>query len=424
MRNAAGTDLIYGFDFGTSNSSIAVLRPGQIPELLPCGGSGVEASVLFFPGPTPREFHVGKTALDQYLAAGRRGRFMQSLKSLLPYKSFTGTNLYGIWYDAAEIVALILGRLKAEADAAVGHAVDRVVLGRPVVFSEDPEEDRLAQERLEKAARLAGFAHVEFRYEPIAAAYAYGRRLAKEELVLVADLGAGTCDFTLIRLQPGARGARDPARDIVGNAGVHVGGNDFDAAIMWNRLVPYFGHGAKYDAWGKWLDLPHSLFRNLCRWERMAFLREGKVRDDLDLYLRRSDSPERIARLIKLVDDDLGFGVFKAIERAKIELTEREAAALDFEESGLSIHEQIGRGPFGEWIGADTAALETCVLGLLARTGLAAGQIDSLFLTGGSSKIPAIRGLFERIFGAAKIREGETFTSVALGLALLSETSG
>jgi len=290
------------------------------------------------------------------------------------------------------------------------------------VRPEDPEEDRLAQERLERAAHLAGFEQVEFQYEPIAAAYAYGRRLAKEELVLVADLGAGTCDFTLIRLLPEAGGAREPAKEILGNAGVHVGGNDFDAAIMWRRLVPYFGHGAKYDAWGKWLDLPHSLFRNLCRWEWMAFLREGRVREDLDLYLRRSDSPERIARLITLVDGDLGFGLFKAIERAKIELTGREAAPLDFDESGLEIHERIGRDQLTEWIAGETTALKTCVLGLLARSGVPAAEIDSIFLTGGSSKVPAIRGLFETLFGAAKLREGETFTSVALGLALFSET--
>ena len=414
-----GQGLAYGFDFGTSNSSIAVLRQGRIPELLPCGGNGVEASVLFFPGPTSKEFYVGKRALDEYLAAGRRGRFMQSIKSLLPYKSFTGTNLYGDWLSAEEIVALILRRLKEEADLAVGTSVNQVVLGRPVIFSEDPEEDSLAHKRLANAAQIAGFQRIEFQYEPIAAAYSYESRLTREELVLVADLGAGTCDFTIIKLQPAASSA-ERSRVILGNAGVHVGGNDFDAAIMWHKLVPYFGYGAKYDAWGKTLDLPHSVFRNLCRWEWMAFLREGRVREDLDLFLRRSDSPERIARLITLVDKDLGFGLFKAIERAKIGLTEQEAAVLDFHESGLDIHESITRDQFAKWIRQEITAVENCVLGLLEKTGVKAAQIDSVFLTGGSSKVLAIKSLFDKSFGAEKMREGETFTSVALGLALLS----
>ncbi len=421
MKTGDSEAMAYGFDFGTSNSSIAVLRPGKIPELVPCGGNGVEASVLFFPGPTSKEFHVGKKALDQYLAAGRRGRFMQSLKSLLPHKSFTGTNLYGDWFDVEHIIALMLRRLKEEADQAVGRLVNRVVLGRPVVFSEDKEEDNLAQRRLAEAAQLAGFDRVEFQYEPIAAAYSYERRLTREELVLVADLGAGTCDFTIVRLQPAESSARERSRDILGNAGVHVGGNDFDAAIMWHKLVPYFGYGAKYDAWGKWLDLPHSVFRNLCRWEWMAFLREGRVREDLDLFLRRSDSPERIARLIALVDNDLGFGLFKAIEKAKIGLTEQEVTSLDFHESKLDVHELITRNQFAEWIAEDIAAVENCVLGLLPKSGVEAVQIDSIFLTGGSSKVPAIRNVFYKTFGAKKIREGETFTSVALGLALLSE---
>ena len=413
-------DLAYGFDFGTSNSSIAVLRADGRPELIPCGGTGVEASVLFFPGPTSSEFYVGKGALDEYLAAGRRGRFMQSLKSLLPHKSFTGTNLYGTWFEPQEIVALILRRLKEEADQVVGQEVKRVVLGRPVLFSENAEEDELAQKRLAEAARLAGFSRIEFQYEPMGAAYSYERRLTREELVLVVDLGAGTSDLTVIRLRPGAKAARERSKDILGNAGVHVGGNDFDAAIMWRKLVPYFGYGAKYDAWGKWLDLPNAMFRNLCNWEWMAFLREGRMREDLDLFLRRSDSSERIKRLITLVDHDLGFGLFKSIERAKMGLTDLETVSLAFHEEGLDIEEQVSRNDFAEWISGEVNAIQGCVDRLLVKSGVKAEQIDSVFLTGGSSKVPVIRRLFERAFGREKFREGETFTSVALGLALLS----
>ncbi|TAE47586.1 MAG: Hsp70 family protein, partial [Bacteroidetes bacterium] len=261
---------VYGIDFGTSNSALAVLdtRQREVVKIF------TVPSVLFFPdevqpGQPPVHF-VGDDAVTRYVESERQGRFMKSVKRVLPNKSFEFTRIHGKKYTAEDLVALIIAHLKREADLFVGEAVTTAVIGRPVVFDEHPEKDALAQERLGRAVRQAGIETAFFQLEPIGAAFTYERQLDREELVLVADFGGGTSDFTVMKLRPEAAHSPDRQADMIAKGGIYIGGDNFDSSIMWEKGTPHFGRGMEYESRpGKWLELPLSFFHNICSWEKM-----------------------------------------------------------------------------------------------------------------------------------------------------------
>lgn len=414
-------DIVYGVDFGTSNSAIAIMKDGQ--ERVMRGRSQedkTESSILFFPKWEMGVHYVGEEALAQYLAGGMEGRLIQSIKSILPDALFKSTWIHGEQYEIDDLVALIIQHLKRKADASTNANVTKAVLGRPAVFSEKPEEDQIAEQRLRSAALKAGFKEVHFQLEPIAAAFSYELRIHRPEIVLVADLGGGTSDFTIMRLDPKKISSKDRATDILATGGIHIGGNDFDSAIMWHKLVRHFGYEAQYKTWDKWLELPVHLFRRLCQWERIPFFKTRDTRQMLESFLFSTNNKEAVARLITLIEKDLGFSLFKAIEAAKKKLSQQDAAMIDFERLNINIHEPMTRSEFDGFIREDMEKFENYLATFLAKAEFGEHNIDTVFITGGSSLVPALRELFIKKFGASKIRGGETFTSVASGLALSS----
>ena len=414
-------DITYGVDFGTSNSAIAIMQDGQ--ETVLRGRSKddkTESSILFFPKWEMGVHYVGDEAITQYIESGMDGRLIQSIKSILPDTLFNFTHIHGQRYEIDDLVALIIRHLKMKADASVNAEVTKAVFGRPAVFSENPEEDRTAEQRLRAAALKAGFTEVHFQLEPIAAAFSYELRIDRPQIVLVADLGGGTSDFTIMRLDPQKVQQRDRTADILATGGIHIGGNDFDAEIMWHKLVGYFGHGAKYETWDKWLDLPVHLFRRLCQWERIPFLKTRDTREMLRKFLHSADNKEAVARLITLIEKDLGFSLFKAIEAAKKVLSSSDSSSIDFEQLNIRIHEPLTANDFGKFIHRQTEKFENYLTAFVANSGLDEKEIDTVFITGGSSLVPALREIFVQKFGENKIRGGETFNSVASGLALSS----
>jgi len=414
-------DIIYGVDFGTSNSAIAIMKDGQ--ETVMRGRSKddkTESSILFFPKWEMGVHYVGEEALTQYLASGMEGRLIQSIKSILPDTLFKSTAIHGAKYEIDDLVALIIKHLKAKADASTNANVTNAVFGRPAVFSEKPEEDKIAEQRLRSAALKAGFEEVYFQLEPIAAAFSYELRIHQPEIVLVADLGGGTSDFTIMRLDPNKISFKDRASDILATGGIHIDGNDFDSEIMWHKLVRYFGYETKYKTWDKWLELPVHIFRRLCQWERIPFLKTRDTREMLQEFLQSADNKEAVTRLITLIEKDLGFSLFKAIEAAKKGLSDHDSSAIDFEHLNIGIHEPITRNEFDGFIRKEVEKFENYLTTFIANVGLDEQNIDTVFITGGSSLVPAVREIFAKKFGASKIRGGETFTSVASGLALSS----
>jgi len=410
---------VYGIDFGTSNSSVTIWDVERRALVRDPRIEGVESSFMYFPYTLRKDPPlIGDAAKLRYVADEMRGRFFQAIKTILPNRTFEHTIVNNDVFLLEDLIAFFLRHLKAKADAVTGRDGKRVIMGRPAVFSADPEEDKLAQDRLKRAAQLAGFEEVCFQCEPIAAAFAYEARIKGPERVLVGDFGGGTSDFTVVQLDPNRQGLIDRASDILATDGLPVAGNKYDSATMWHKLTPLFGRGATYEDFGKRLEVPSTLHRQICQWDQIVFLRNAPKLDLIWRLARLSDNPRGFERLQALVTENQGFALFQVIEAAKIMLTSDDLAPINFAHPRIAVDEQLTLAEFN----ANTADLTdqiTAKLDDFMRTaGIKPGSIDTVFLTGGTSLIRSLRGEFIKRFGIDRIRDGGEFTSVGDGLAL------
>jgi hypothetical chaperone protein len=398
---------LYGIDFGTSNSALSILdiSTGKIVNTF------ILPSVLYFPKDEKRVL-IGHEAVEKYVSDGMKGRFIKSIKRVLSNKSFQNTLINGVRYDLSDLVSLILIALKKRADDFLNTEVKTVILGRPVFFDDDDQErDILAQKRLQMAAKQAGFETIRFQLEPIAAAFTYEKSLKEKQKVLVADLGGGTTDFTLIELDPQKHHSTDRRQDILGTGGIYLGGDAFDAAFMWEKGTPHFGRGVKYSTRPElWLDLPLSLFLNITSWEKMIFFNSTKVLQDLKRYYFQTKNHRKVKNLIELIEGNLGYSIFREIEKVKMDLSAHPQANFTFSPSGID--EIVEEEDFHAIIAGDLRKIENYLDKFLADH-----KVDSVFLTGGTSLVPAVQNLFRKRFGAEKIHSGDNFISVTKGLA-------
>lgn len=413
--------IVFGIDFGTTNSALSVYRNNTVEVIAVDGADHAGAlmrSVLYFN--EDNEIYAGNEAVRRYVDEGAAGRFMQSIKTFLPNTSFDHTEIFGKRYGIDDLVAIILKKIKARGEAYLGCSVDSVVLGRPVVFSTDPAKDRVAEQRLEKAARKAGFTTIWFQYEPVAAALAFEETLqaGQERIVFIGDFGGGTSDFTVIRVKGGAFDRSDRRSDVLSLGGVYVAGDKFDAQIMWDKVAQHFGRYARYKTLGKdeWVNVPKSIVHTLCQWHRIPLLRTRKTREHLRLIKDSTDDRKAIQQLEDIIDDNFGFFLFQAIEKAKCELSDQEQTRISFVERDLAISEALEKQEF-EAINQDNInQIANCIDQVVVQSGLLPRQIDSVFLTGGTSRIPLIQELFAERFGRQKLEQKNAFTSVVHGL--------
>lgn len=409
-----------GLDFGTSNTAAAVLVDGK-PRVLALDPRAADArlfrSVLFFP--EEGEALAGAEAIAAYLELSD-GRFMQSLKSFLPAQSFTSTAVKGRNFTLEALIGLMLRKVRGQLERALGEPVTRVVLGRPARFSEQAAVDAFAEKRLCEAARLAGFTEIDFRIEPLAAGLAHEQNLEREALVLTGDFGAGTSDFTVIRLSPSRHAQRDRRQDILASAGVYVAGDVIDGAVMQHRLLPLFGERATHRPMGvgAGVGMPVHLMRKLLAWNTMSFVREKSTQQFLADFLRTTDDPQGVGALIDLVSLNLGYHLFRAIEQAKVALSTAEQARIVFHDARVHVDVALSRAELEAMIAPQLAQLQGALDGVLLAAGVAAHEIDTVVLTGGTSLIPAVARIFESRFGAEKVLRSDAFGSVAEGLAV------
>lgn len=412
---------VFGIDFGTTNSALSIFQNDTV-ELVAVDGtdrlSNLMRSVLYFN--EDNEIYTGQDAIRHYVDDGAAGRFMQSIKTFLPNTSFDHTEIFGKRYGIDDLVAIILKKIKERGEAHLGHPVEQVVLGRPVVFSTDPAKDDAAEQRLEKAARKAGFKKIWFQYEPVAAALAYEATLQanQERIVFIGDFGGGTSDFSVIRVKGGAFARSDRRSDVLSLGGVYTAGDKFDSQIMWDKVAHYFGRSARYKTLGKddWTNVPKSIVYTLCQWHRIPLLRTRKIREHLRLIKATTDDRQAIQQLENIIDDNFGFFLFQAIEKAKCELSDHEQSLIHFAERDLDINETISKLEF-ETINRDNfKQIADCIDSVVAQSGLLPTQVDTVFLTGGTSRIPHIQSLFVERFGRDKLENRDAFTSVVHGL--------
>jgi hypothetical chaperone protein len=367
---------------------------------------------------------TGPSAIEQYLVADHKGRLIQSLKSYLPSRLLTGTEVLGRHYTLEDLISRMLADLRLHAERQFGEQVRCAMVGRPVRFvgAETDEDESYALGRLRHAFELAGYEQVEFEMEPVAAAYAYESVLDHDELIMIGDFGGGTSDFSLLHVGPGVRRRGRKPEDLLGNSGVGLAGDAFDARIVRKLVSPALGADSMARSGQKILPaLPAWIYANLERWHYLSFLRTRSVMELLKSARARALEPEKIESLMMLVDEDLGYQLHQAVQRVKFELSQAECAEFCFRENGLELRIAVTRTEFESWIADELGKIEECVDSLLTSSGVAASAVDRVFLTGGTSFVPAVRRIFETRFGADRVRTGNEFTSVASGLALRAE---
>lgn len=416
-----------GIDFGTTNSTVAVAdAQGRVRSLTwPSAGGPTDlfrtALTFWSEGRMPRAVlrHVGgPAALERARQPDGHHRFVQSIKTYVATASFSETRLYGQRLSIEGLVALFLDHLFEGGQAAWAAAAVPVVAGRPVVFAGLRPDDGLAVRRLADAYAQAGLPVVDFAFEPLGAAYWYARDLDRDQTVLVADFGGGTSDFSVIRF------TRDRDGRITGlplaHAGVGVAGDAFDARLVDHLVSPQLGKGSHYRSFDKWLPLPAYIHAAFAQWHQLSWLKTSKVMAELRSLAAVSDAPGQIDDLIAFLDLDLGFELSRAIAAVKQRLSDAEEATLTLDHGGLRLAGSITRTTFEALIADDLAAIGAATDRAMASAGLEPDAIEAVFMTGGTSHVPAVRRLFAERFGTRRLHTGNAFQSVASGLALLA----
>ena len=404
-----------GLDFGTSNSAIGVARDGTAVLAPVEAENTLIPSAVFFDYETRGRVLFGNEAIAAYVAQ-TEGRLMRALKSILGSPLIDEeTSLGGRKVPLREVVEIFVRHLKHKAEALAGREITTVVHGRPVRFVDDDDgADARAQQVLEDIARRVGFRDVAFVYEPIAAAHDYEQTVQSEEVVLIADIGGGTSDFSVVRVGPQHRGRADRRRDVLANTGVRVGGTDFDAALSLAAVMPLLGLGTRLVE--KDLPMPNALFHQLATWATINFAYTFRNEREVAELVSLAREPEKVARLLATLQQRLGHRLAFAVEEAKIMLSaaERAAVPLSFLEAGLAI--TATRAKFDRAIAARVERLQKSAGECIAVAGLDPAAIDTVFLTGGSSRVPAVRAAIGRAAPGARLAGGSDLLSVALGL--------
>ncbi|MDO9437169.1 Hsp70 family protein [Hydrogenophaga sp.] len=405
-----------GIDFGTSNSAVSWAAPGGNARLLPMEGDATSMPTAVFFNSEDRLTHFGRDAVAQYLS-GTEGRLLRSLKSLLGsplLNESTVVNHQQISFQ--QIVEIFLNELRERAAQQLGGAPRRVVMGRPVHFvDDDAARDAQAQQSLHDAAQAVGFDDVSFQFEPIAAALDHERRLTRESLVLVVDLGGGTSDFTVVRLGPQRMALANRGQDVLATAGVHIGGTDFDHRLSLGRVMPLMGyrhHGPD----GR--EVPNRVFMDLSTWHLIQWLYQPRAIAQAQA-LRTNYTDQRLhARLMRVLQQRDGHRLAHEVEQAKIRCSQDDAQTLvdvDCMEPGLSA--TLAPADMAEHLGVLLTRTVHCARECVRRAGLSEKALDAVYLTGGSSALRPFQHALQRAFEGVPMVEGDLFGGVASGLA-------
>lgn len=404
-----------GIDFGTSNSTAGWLRPGRPPLLALEDGKVTLPSVIFF-NADEDTVSVGRAALDEYLE-GYEGRLMRALKSLLGSSLMEGkTEVQGRALPYKELLAQFIAELKRRAEVAADRPFDQAVFGRPVFFvDDDTAADRKAEATLAAIAHATGFREVSFQFEPIAAAYHYERQIDREELVLIADIGGGTSDFSLIRLSPQRAQAADRRDDLLANGGVHIGGTNFDRQLSLAGVMPLLGYKSRLK---RGMEMPSSCYINLATWHSINQVYTRRTWTDLQALYLETQSPETMDRLLKLISERAGHWLAVQVEEAKIALSAGDSATLQLDRLTPDLRHTLTRIEFEQASVELVDQIGVTLSALLTTADVRREAVDTVFFTGGASGVPMLRERIAALLPQARRVEGDLFGSIGTGLAV------
>jgi len=422
--NMSAPGAALGLDFGTTNSVVALTgAAGASPALVDfaaaAGASAVFRSALCFwqddavRGGIAAE--AGPWAIAEYLDYPQGSRFIQSFKSVAASASFEHASIFDKRYRFEDLGRLFLGKLVGHAGGALDTLPARIVVGRPVEYAGSRPDPALARQRYDLMFEaFGGQAH--YVYEPLGAAFSYAARLTKPATILVADFGGGTSDFSVVRVAAPGDGPRCTP---LGHAGIGIAGDRFDYRIVDRLVLPMLGKGGSYRSFDKILEIPRSHFADFADWSRLALMRNRRTMEELARLQKSAVDPQAIGRMIAVIENELGYRLYDAVGALKRALSADDRAHFHFEGAGLAIEADVTRADFEGWIADDLARIEATVDRALAAARIDPQAIDRVFLTGGSSLIPAIRRIFTMRFGEHRIATGGELTSIAHGLALI-----
>jgi hypothetical chaperone protein len=404
-----------GLDFGTSNTTLGVFV-GHAPTLteLEVGHTTIPSAVFY---ERERGVLIGRKAIEAYVE-GSPGRLMRSLKSVLGTALIDETTKVGRERASfRSVIAHYLSVVKRRAEQATGHELRNVVHGRPVHFVNNASDSDLkAEQTLRDIAREIGFDDVTFQFEPIAAALDYERQISEERIALIADIGGGTSDFSIIRLSPELHRKADRKSDILANDGVRIGGTDFDCQLSLGVVMPLFGYGSEMKRAG--LNAPSNYFHDLATWSSINAMYEQKVITQVRQVRYEAAEPELFDRLLRVLDEQRGHTLAMEVEDAKIALSDKRQAviSLGWVEPDLSV--VVARADLGRRTKQLADRIAARIKICLQQARLTAGDIEVVFLTGGSVQLPHVRNAITKAVPAAQIIEGDTFGAVGKGLTI------
>lgn len=416
--------LSIGLDFGTTNTVATIVNADGRAEALHFshGGDVFDAfrSVLCFwqahDGHALRtQVDAGPWAIERFLELAGDCRFIQSFKTFAASPLFTDTLIYARRLKFEELLTSFFRRVYAHAGVDIPK---RVVIGRPVKFAGVAPDESLARTRYEAALRAVGFEEIHHVYEPVAAAHYFAQRLDADATILVADFGGGTSDFSIVRFSRSSVGL---GYKPLAHAGVGVAGDAFDYRIVDQVISRAFGKGSEYVSWGKVLPVPNAYFSKFSRWNELSIMRHSSDYRELQQLERDSLDPDRIRAFLAFLEADAGYAMNRAVSAAKMQLSSAEEGVLSLHVAGVDIERKITRAEFEGWIAPELAEIGDCVDRVLREAGCREADIDRVFLTGGSSFVPAVRKQFEARFGATRIETGDQLVSIAYGLALIAQ---
>ncbi len=414
-----------GLDFGTTNTVAATVNAERRAQTVLFGGppeplSTFRSVVSFWKeqaGATLRT-EGGPFAIDRFIEHPGDTRFLQSFKTFAGSPLFDTTGIFGRRFRFEDILEAYFRTVLRHGGEPLRELPKTLVLGRPVKFAGQNADAATAKTRYETAFTRFGFERIVHVLEPVAAAYFYAQRLTSGATVLVGDFGGGTSDFSIIRFD---RAGGEFRAYPLAQTGVGLAGDSFDFRIIDSVISPRLGKGSLYESWGKRLAIPSHYYTTFAKWNELCLFHHSPAMRELKALAKHSVEPEKLDRFISLIESDAIYALYTAVSRAKTKLSQAPAAEFAFNDAGVSIEATIRREDFEGWIAPDLARIETCVEEALKLARLDYARIDKVFLTGGTSFVPAVRRIFDRLFGPARVETGDELLAVASGLALIGE---
>ncbi len=417
-----------GLDFGTTNTVLALAQDDNTTNSMSFTSSAgttdsMRTALSFMKdaqlGAQALKVEAGQAAIRQFIDNPGDARFLQSIKTFAASPLFQGTLVFARRHSFEDLMEVFLNRLKFYADGAWPSDISRLVAGRPVHFAGANPDPALATERYNAALTRLGFPEIHYVYEPVAAAYYFAQTLKSDANVLVADFGGGTTDYSLIRFE---RIAGKLKATPIGHSGVGIAGDHFDAKMVDQLVAPEIGKGTHFRSFDKLLDVPAGYYANFSRWNQLSIFKTTREFTDLKSLVRSATDPDKLELFIDLVEHDEGYPLYQAISATKMALSGAEEAEFHFSPLGKAGHKTVKRTDFETWIADDLAKIEGALDDVLTKTNTSADQVDKVFLTGGTSFVPAVRKIFTQRFDADKIESGGELLSIAHGLALIGES--